>query len=74
MFGPWLLKNFPVAPGITSSVTANIKPMVKNPLFIAGGSDGYKVLTPHAAAHGFEEVLEYRAVFEERFHSISFRW
>jgi hypothetical protein len=45
--------------------------MVKGPLPVAGGSEGLKVLMPHAAAHGFEEVLE--QVFKELLHSISFR-
>jgi hypothetical protein len=68
------LKNFPVALGITPSV----KPVVKGLLFVADGSDGYKVLMPHAAAHGIEEGLEYRVICDERFcekrfHSISFR-
>jgi hypothetical protein len=62
VFRPWL-KNFPVA--------SSVKPMVKGPLLVAGGSESFKVLMSHAAAHGFEEVLE--QVFEELLHSISFR-
>jgi hypothetical protein len=56
------LKNFPVA--------SSVKTLAKDPLPVAGGSDGFKVLMPHTAAHGFEKVLEQ---VKELLHSISFR-